>query len=99
MADRSADPFLFLDQLKTRIGAERAVLATFDGLLVAGAGGDRDQQDELAAYAPSSLPAKVARPSGMTVRRVEVMGERFYLASLGAPAPKEAASELEALLG
>jgi hypothetical protein len=82
MSNRSADPNEALGRLAKKMGAHRAVIATHDGLLIAGAGGDADALEELAAYAPSGLPAKIQRPAGLSSKRIELCGERFYLAVL-----------------
>jgi predicted regulator of Ras-like GTPase activity (Roadblock/LC7/MglB family) len=46
----------YLDGLARRIGAKQAVVASRDGLLVAGTSGRQDDLEELAAFAPSQLP-------------------------------------------
>lgn len=92
------DPSLLLERYAQRSGARRAVLASSDGLLVAGAGAEPDALEELAALAPSSLPHPAERPDDLFRRRVELSGDRLYLAALGAPLPEEAAEALADLL-
>lgn len=83
-----------LEALARRSGAARAVVASHDGLLLAGAGASRDELEELAAYAPSQLPHRVERPAGLAARRFEVEGERFYVAMIGQQPSVEVAAEL-----
>lgn len=94
MNRRDATAIQYLDRLTRRIGAERAVLASSDGLLIAGAGGPADALEELAVFAPSQLPAKVQRPARVRSCRVELGDDRVYLATLGAPIPADAAEDL-----
>lgn len=88
----------YLDGLARRIGAKQAVVASRDGLLVAGTSGRQDDLEELAAFAPSQLPTRVDRPAGLSTRRLEVGGERLYVATLGATPPAEAALDLARIL-
>lgn len=83
-----------LEALARRSGAARAVVATHDGLLLAGSGASRSELEELAAYAPSQLPTRVERPAGLVARRFEVEGERFYVAMIGQKPSAEVAAEL-----
>lgn len=99
MSHRSHDATQYLDHLARRIGATRAVVASADGLLVAGSSAAPEALEELAAYAPSQLPARVERPTGLSTRRLEVHGQRLYVAALGAAPPAEAAQELARILG
>lgn len=89
----------YLDGLARRIGVKHAVVASREGLLVAGTSTVREELEELAAFAPSQLPARVDRPKGLVTERLEVGGERLYVATLGAPPPAEAARELAKILG
>jgi len=88
----------YLDDLAAQIGAAHAVVASADGLLVAGTSHERDTLETLAAYAPSQLPTRVERPAGLSSRRVEVDGHRLYVATVGAPPPAEAADALALIL-
>lgn len=83
-----------LEALAHRLGAPRAVVASHDGLLLAGAGASRDELEVLAAYAPSQLPTRSERPAGLVARRFEVDGERFYVAMIGQQPSAEVAAEL-----
>lgn len=83
-----------LEALARRSGAARAVVASHDGLLLAGAGASRAELEELAAYAPSQLPQRLERPAGLAARRFEVEGERFYVAMVGQKPSAEVAAEL-----
>jgi hypothetical protein len=87
----------YLDRLTRRLGAAYAVVASADGLLVAGAGLERDALEEVAAHAPSQLPSGVTRPPRLAARRVEVAGARVYLAADVAPTD-EAARDVARLL-
>lgn len=89
----------YLSCLARQIGAGQAVLASADGLLIAGVGAPSDDLEELAVYAPSQLPASVERPPHLARRRLELGGERVYLATVGAAAPEDAAEDLARLLG
>lgn len=90
----------YLDRLVARIGAQRAVVASADGLLVAGTSSHaQDDLEVLAAYAPSQLPTRADRPAGLAARRIEVDGHRLYVAAVGATPPAEAATDLARILG
>lgn len=88
----------FLTDLAHRTGAGYAVVASSDGLLVAGVGRPADDLETLAAHAPSQLPCQVVRPAGLETRRLEVDGLRLYLGLDVAP-PADAAADLTRLLG
>jgi predicted regulator of Ras-like GTPase activity (Roadblock/LC7/MglB family) len=95
MANRSGE---YLHTLAKKIGASGAVVASSDGLLVAGSGGEREALEEIAAYAPSGLPKSVVKPTGLSTKRIEIEGEKFYLAALGGETTKEAALEVAQLI-
>ncbi len=74
------------------------VVASQDGLLVAGAGANVDTLETLAAYAPSQLPMRAERPAALTSRRLELAGERLYVASVGAQPDGEVTESVASLL-
>lgn len=88
----------YLDTLSAQIGAAHAVVASADGLLVAGSSHGEDDLELLAAYAPSQLPTSAVRPAGMASRRIELDGHRLYVATLGATPPAAAADDLARIL-
>lgn len=83
-----------LETLARQVGARQVVVASKEGLLVAGTGADREALETLAAYAPSQLPARIERPRGLEARRFDVEGERFYVAMIGSRPSAEAAQAL-----
>lgn len=92
------DATRFLCELMERLGARQAVVASRDGLLVAGAGASADELELLAAHAPTGLPRRADCPDGLRSRGFELDGERVYLASVGAEPTREAAAELSRAL-
>ncbi len=88
---RPAALTLLLESLVRESDAGSAALVTGDGVLVAGAGA-RDSLGALAAAIPSAFAGDASSPweaatggRDLYARAVDVDGNRFYLASVGAP--------------
>jgi hypothetical protein len=97
MTPRQPSLHAYLEALKARLGAGFALVATSDGLLLDGAGAPAEQLEVLAAHAPSQLPEAVRSAAGVAARRLEVAGERLYLAADVTP-PADAALAVAAML-